>query len=64
MNWIPYHELTKDENNDLCGIIWPEGWFSPKDLKLFDWAKIIDLWENVLRMETASIVLWWLLKNM
>ena len=64
MNWIPYHELTKDESNDLCGIIWPEGWFSPKDLKLFDNAKIIDLWENVLRMETASIVLWWLFKNM
>jgi 16S rRNA U1498 N3-methylase RsmE len=32
-------------------------------LKLFDDAKIIDLWDNVLRMETASIVLWWLLKN-
>ena len=64
MNWIPYHELTKDESNDLCGIIWPEGWFSKKDLKFFDNAKIVDLWENVLRMETASIVLWWLLKNM
>ncbi len=64
MNWIPYHELTKDESNDLCGVIWPEGWFSPKDLKLFENAKVVDLWENVLRMETASIVLWWFLKNM
>lgn len=64
MNWLPYWELAKIKSNDLCGVIWPEGWFSPKDLKLFDWAKIIDLWENVLRMETASIVLWWLLKNM
>ena len=64
MNGTPYWELAKIESNDLCGVIWPEGWFSPKDLKLFDWAKIIDLWENVLRMETASIVLWWLLKNM
>ena len=64
MNWIPYHELTKDESNDLCGIIWPEGWFSEKDLRLFKNAKVVDLWENVLRMETASIVLWWLLKNM
>ena len=63
MNWLPYWELAKSESNDLCGVIWPEGWFSEKDLKLFDWAKIIDLWENVLRMETASIVLWWLLKN-
>jgi len=64
MNWLPYHELTNGESNDLCGVIWPEGWFSKKDLKLFDNAKVIDLWENVLRMETASIVLWWLLKNM
>ena len=64
MNWLPYWELAKIESNGLCGVIWPEGWFSPKDLKLFDWAKIIDLWENVLRMETASIVLWWFLKNM
>ncbi len=64
MNWLPLWDLSKIESNDLCGVIWPEGWFSPKDLKLFDWAKIIDLWENVLRMETASIVLWWILKNM
>lgn len=64
MNWLPYWESAKNESNDLCGVIWPEGWFSEKDLKLFDGAKIIDLWENVLRMETASIVLWWLLKNM
>ena len=64
MNWLPYWKIAKNESNDLCGVIWPEGWFSEKDLKLFDDAKIIDLWENVLRMETASIVLWWLLKNM
>ena len=64
MNWLPYWELAKIESNDLYGVIWPEGWFSKKDLKLFDNAKIVDLWENVLRMETASIVLWWLLKNM
>ena len=64
MNWLPYWELEKNKNNNMCGIIWPEGWFSEKDLKLFGNAKIIDLWENVLRMETASIVLWWLLKNM
>lgn len=64
MNGTPYWELAKIESNDLCGVIWPEGWFSPKDLKLFDNTKIIDLWNNVLRMETASIVLWWLLKNL
>ena len=64
MDWLPYWELAKIECDDLCGVIWPEGWFSPKDLKFFDNTKIVDLWENVLRMETASIVLWWLLKNM
>jgi RsmE family RNA methyltransferase len=64
MNWVPYWELAKIKNNDLWGVIWPEWWFSEKDLKLFDNAKIIDLWDNVLRMETASIVLWWILKNM
>lgn len=64
MNWLPYWKFAKDLENDICGIIWPEWWFSPKDLKLFGNAKIVDLWENVLRMETASIVLWWLLKNM
>ena len=63
MNWLPYWKFAKDLENDICGIIWPEWWFSPKDLKLFGDAKIVDLWENVLRMETASIVLWWLLKN-
>jgi len=63
MNWLPYWELTKNESNDLYGVIGPEWWFSSKDLKLFDNTKVIDLWDNVLRMETASIVLWWLLKN-
>ena len=63
MNWLPYWELTKKSSNDVCGIIWPEWWFSEKDLNLFDNAKVIDLWENVLRMETASIILAWLLKN-
>ena len=64
MNWLPYWEFDKSETDDLCGVIWPEWWFSEKDLKLFENAKIVDLGENVLRMETASIVLWWLLKNM
>lgn len=64
MNWLPYQELNKISSNDLCGVIWSEGWFSKKDLNLFKNANIIDLWNNVLRMETASIVLARLLKNM
>ncbi len=64
MNWVLYSQLSWNLTNDICGVVWPEGWFSPKDLKLFENAKVVDLWENVLRMETASIVLWWILKNM
>ena len=63
MNWLPYWEVIRNSNKDLCWVIWPEWWFSDKDLKIFENAKIVDLWVNVLRMETASIVLWWLLKN-
>ena len=63
MNGLPYWDIKKLSNNDLCGVVWPEWWFSEKDLKLFHDANIIDLWDNVLRMETASIVLWWILKN-
>lgn len=64
MNGIWYWDIKKLSHNDLCWVIWPEWWFSEKDLKLFQDANIIDLWDNVLRMETASIVLARLLKNM
>ena len=63
MNGLPYWEVVGNSNNNLCWVVWPEWWFSEKDLKLFEDAKIVDLWVNVLRMETASIVLWWILKN-
>ena len=63
MDWLPYWEVIRSSDKDLCWVIWPEGWFSEKDLKIFEDAKVVDLWKNVLRMETASIVLWWLLKN-
>jgi RsmE family RNA methyltransferase len=61
--WLPYWKIIKDSDEKLYWVIWPEWGFSEKDLKLFDNAKIVDLWKNVLRMETASIVFWWLLKN-
>ena len=64
MNWLPYQELNNVSSNSICGVIWPEGWFSEQDLSLFNDANVIDLWKNVLRMETASIVLARLLKNM
>ena len=64
MNWLPFSQLTKNLSNNICGVIWPEWGFSGKDLSLFKNANIVDLWTNVLRMETASIVLARLLKNM
>ena len=63
MNWLPYWKMFKNASKNAFWLIWPEWWFSEKDLKLFENAKVVDLWKNVLRMETASIVLWWLLKN-
>ena len=64
MAWLPYWEIGKIWDKDLFWVVWPEWWFSEKDLKMFENAKIVDLWENVLRMETASIVLSRILKNM
>ena len=64
MDGLPYSQLTKNLSNNICGVIWPEWGFSEKDLNLFKNANIVDLWANVLRMETASIVLARLLKNM
>ena len=64
MDGLPYSQLTKNLSNNICGVIWPEWGFSEKDLNLFKNANIVDLWTNVLRMETASIVLARLLKNM
>ena len=64
MGWAPYQEVIKNSWKNLCWVIWPEWWFSGKDLNLFKNANVVDLWVNVLRMETASIVLARLLKNM
>jgi len=64
MNWVHHEEAIKSLWKNLCGVIWPEWWFSEKDLSLFKDSNIVDLWNNVLRMETASIVLARLLKNM
>ena len=61
MGWQPLQKNNWLSN--LCWIIGPEWWFSTSDLELFQEAKIIDLWTNVLRMETASIILAWILKN-
>ncbi len=67
-------DLNNQENkkyikkNNILGIIWPEWWFDNQDyelLKKFFWKTLIKykLWENVLRMETASIIWAWIIKN-
>lgn len=51
---------------NLYWIIWPEWWFDPKDYEIF-WDKIvkkINIGDSVLRVETWTIIAWWLLKNL
>lgn len=55
-------------NNDW-NIVWlvgPEWWLTERDYKQLDWVnyKLKWLWETILRTETASIVGWWILKNL
>ncbi len=56
---------TLESTKKKVGIIWPEGWLTQKDYDRF--AKhtplVYDLGSTILRMETAAIVGWWLLKN-
>lgn len=63
MWWKSLDEIKTNLWKNIWWIIWPEWGFSEKDLILFDKSEIIDLWKNILRMETASIVLARLLKN-
>jgi 16S rRNA U1498 N3-methylase RsmE len=42
----------------------PEGGLTPKDYENFLGAQVVGLGETVLRMETASIIGAWVLKNM
>ena len=58
-------KLDSDLNKWNYGLVWPEWWLTQKDygnLKSFDY-KIQGLWETILRTETASILAWWIVKN-
>lgn len=59
------HGEAKDlEKQNIIWIIGPEWWITPKDYEKFGKnSEIISLWNTVLRMETASIIGAWLLKN-
>lgn len=58
------NNLLLNEINNFVGIVWPEGGLTIKDYENF-WKKYLvkSLWETVLRMETASIIWAWILKN-
>ncbi len=53
-----------DSQANIIWIVWPEWWFTQKDYENF-WKNfdLISLGDTVLRMETASIVWAWSLKN-
>lgn len=58
-----YDKLDRSELPVLW-VIWPEWWLTQNDYNKFpNWYVIKSLWDSVLRMETAAIVWWWLIKN-
>lgn len=67
---IVFDQIWKDvftEKINICnyGIIWPEGWFDESEIQIMNSfnLKKINIWENILRAETAWIIWWWILKN-
>jgi len=54
-----------DSQANIIWIVWPEWWFTQKDYENF-WKNfdLISLGDTVLRMETASIVWAWSLRNL
>lgn len=62
-NQPPLSKEIKDDKNTLW-IIGPEWWLTKNDYqKFWDNYKTISLWDNILRMETASIIWAWFQKN-
>lgn len=57
-NWKKINEIQKEKINYI--IIWPEGWFTKKDIENINPQETINLWEKTLRAETASIITWYL----
>jgi|BioPla2DNA2_1021312.scaffolds.fasta_scaffold14505_2 16S rRNA (uracil1498-N3)-methyltransferase len=53
-----------DSQANIIWVVWPEWWFTQKDYENF-WKNfdLISLGDTVLRMETASIVWAWSLRN-
>ncbi len=58
-------ENKKSFWNWSCGVIWPEGWFSQKEMEYFEKLNLfkLKLSENILRSETAAILGWWFVQS-
>lgn len=54
---------NKIDKDNLIVLVWPEGWWSDEERKMFKENKFefIKLWNTILRSETASIISWWLI---
>jgi RsmE family RNA methyltransferase len=66
-NSSPTGKLFCKTSWGLWNVLWiigPEGWLTAKDYEKFgNNSEIISLWDTILRIETASIVWAWRIKN-
>lgn len=55
-----------EHTTSIHALIGPEWWFSPTEIEKFKQKNIAvySLWETILRMETAAIIWWRLIKNL
>jgi len=58
-------QAKSHKSDKLCWLVWPEWWLTTKDYGNLEWIdyKVQNLWENVLRTETAAIVGGRVIKN-
>ena len=56
-------ENTIFSEKELYGVVWPEGGLTKKDYQILEKYEVLELGENILRMETAAIVGGWILRN-
>jgi len=56
--------VNTNKYDNILWIIWPEWWLTQKDYqKIWDNYTTKQLWETILRTETASIIAWWIIKS-
>jgi 16S rRNA (uracil1498-N3)-methyltransferase len=65
-DWIPANQLKISNSKFITSIVGPEWWFSDTELKKLSTLPnciTINLWDTILRMETAAIIWSRLLRN-